>query len=199
MKEGVTKNMQKAFLKTGDHSRTNNLLHNLTNKIVSTGKVPIMENLTHIASKEGRKGNGKGKKFRFRLHMWPRFRIRYFVSYKSMGAGRMSVVVSPKGTSSRCSACGGAMIPEERRLVRCSACGLVIDRDRNAARNLYYRGVRFAPVARQEEAMKQFRKMWSGLPGVKPEPGRGVVGNLNGIIRQGLAEPTTIYSNLSKK
>jgi len=37
--------------------------------------------------------------------------------------------------------------------MKCASCGLTVDRDVNAARNILARGVRFAPVAQPVEAM----------------------------------------------
>lgn len=56
-------------------------------------------------------------------------------------AGREIVMVDPRGTSQACSACGSE--PEKRKALserthRC-ACGLVLDRDENAARNILAR------------------------------------------------------------
>ena len=56
---------------------------------------------------------------------------------KAACAGREFVRVDPRGTSQRCSGCG-AVVPKARslRIHDCRACGLVLDRDENAARNI---------------------------------------------------------------
>lgn len=71
------------------------------------------------------------------------------VRFKAEDAGRAFVVVDPRGTSQVCSGCGCE--PTERktlavRIHECSDCGLVLDRDVNAARNILTRG-RAVPTA----------------------------------------------------
>lgn len=58
------------------------------------------------------------------------------LTYKAARAGGQFVLVDPRGTSQRCSACGEA-VPKTlaQRIHRCR-CGLTIDRDLNAARNI---------------------------------------------------------------
>lgn len=70
---------------------------------------------------------------------WSQF-ISIF-SAKAEEAGREFVVVNPSGTSQVCSGCG--YVPDERkplsvRVHRCSQCGLVLDRDVNAAINILH-------------------------------------------------------------
>jgi putative transposase len=62
--------------------------------------------------------------------------IRY-TTYKAENAGRVVVLVDPRNTSKRCSGCGA--IVEKSLSVRvhvCPVCGLVMDRDENAAINI---------------------------------------------------------------
>lgn len=61
--------------------------------------------------------------------------------FKAEEAGRQVVAVNPSGTSQVCSGCGCE--PSERKTLavrthRCSECGLVLDRDTNAARNILH-------------------------------------------------------------
>jgi putative transposase len=62
---------------------------------------------------------------------------------KAEGAGKHVVMVDPRGTTQECSGCG-ATVPKGLgvRVHRCPACGLVCDRDVNAARNILARGRR---------------------------------------------------------
>jgi putative transposase len=56
---------------------------------------------------------------------------------KAASAGRVVELVNPKGTSKTCSQCGQMVLhlPLSQRVFRCP-CGLVLDRDENAARNI---------------------------------------------------------------
>ena len=59
------------------------------------------------------------------------------LAYKAEEAGGRLVQVAPNGTSQRCSECG-TLVPKMLavRVHECPACGLVLDRDVNAARNI---------------------------------------------------------------
>jgi putative transposase len=59
------------------------------------------------------------------------------LSYKAEYAGRKFIKVNPNGTSQICSSCG-SVVPKTLsvRIHRCPSCGLVINRDFNAALNI---------------------------------------------------------------
>ncbi len=64
------------------------------------------------------------------------------LTYKAESAGGSVVRVDPKCTSMTCSSCGHAQVmPLGVREFRCEDCGLVTDRDVNAARNILSRGI----------------------------------------------------------
>lgn len=58
-------------------------------------------------------------------------------AYKAEARGGRIIFVEPKGTSQKCSGCGD-VVPKElsERVHDCPRCGLVMDRDVNAARNI---------------------------------------------------------------
>ena len=64
-----------------------------------------------------------------------------FTQYKAESAGKRVVLVDPKNTTKECSRCG-LIVPKELsdRVHRCS-CGLILDRDHNAAINILRRGL----------------------------------------------------------
>ena len=65
-----------------------------------------------------------------------------FVSYKAEEAGKMVELVNPNGTSQLCSGCGAEVRKSLAvRTHRCPHCGLVMDRDENAAINILNRGL----------------------------------------------------------
>jgi putative transposase len=64
------------------------------------------------------------------------------LEYKAAEAGTRLIRVPPRGTSQTCSGCG-VVVPKvlSERIHRCPDCGLVIDRDTNAARNILRLGL----------------------------------------------------------
>lgn len=70
------------------------------------------------------------------------------LGYKAEDAGVQIVRVRPAGTSELCSACGSSVAkPLFERSHRCPDCGLILDRDVNAARNILRLGLsRQAPT-----------------------------------------------------
>jgi putative transposase len=72
---------------------------------------------------------------------WAQFRT--ILTAKAERAGREVIAVDPRGTSQYCSGCGvEARKSLSIRVHECSACGLRIDRDLNAAHNVQARGHR---------------------------------------------------------
>jgi putative transposase len=77
---------------------------------------------------------------------WAQFRT--ILDGKAAYAGRRVVAVSPAYTSQDCSGCGARV--EKSLSVRthvCTGCGLIVDRDENAARNIQWRGHRLQGLA----------------------------------------------------
>jgi putative transposase len=65
-------------------------------------------------------------------------------TYKAARAGKVCLQIDPKNTSQSCSECGTQAIEKlelEDRTFICTKCGLVLDRDTNAARNIVKKGV----------------------------------------------------------
>jgi putative transposase len=71
---------------------------------------------------------------------WAKF-VQY-CTYKAESAGRTVMRVNPRGTTQECSDCG-KIVPKDLsvRVHDCPHCGLSIDRDLNAARNILRRGM----------------------------------------------------------
>jgi putative transposase len=65
-----------------------------------------------------------------------------FTTYKAESAGRTVTLVNPRGTTQICSGCG-SLVPKDLsvRIHDCPTCGLVLDRDHNAALNILARGL----------------------------------------------------------
>jgi len=71
---------------------------------------------------------------------WDRF--RNYVMYKAASAGRNVVRINPAYTSQMCSGCGTIVKKDlSQRVHRCHTCGLTLDRDLNAAKNILRLGL----------------------------------------------------------
>ena len=131
-------------------NRTQWLIHNASREIVGHAKSSrlniVLENIKHLRQLY-RKGNGQGHYYRARLNSWPFREIERQISYKAFWEGLSIVHVNPRGTTRRCSICGDHMVfsKQRERILRCSSCGSLVDRDVNAARNILNRaaGLRF--------------------------------------------------------
>lgn len=65
------------------------------------------------------------------------------LTYKAIEAGCEVILVNPKNTSQACSSCGSIVLKDlSVRTHVCPYCGLVLDRDVNAALNILARGLR---------------------------------------------------------
>lgn len=85
------------------------------------------------------------------------------LSIKAERAGLLAIAVNPNGTTQNCSGCG-TKVPKtlQDRIHSCPECGLTLDRDHNAARNIKYLAVGY-PVSKAQETP-------DGLPGVTEKP-----------------------------
>ncbi|MDI1432641.1 RNA-guided endonuclease InsQ/TnpB family protein [Polyangium sorediatum] len=68
--------------------------------------------------------------------------LLHAIACKAECAGKVVVQVDPRGTSQECSACGGVVQKSLAVRVHDCQCGLRVDRDVNAARNILARGMR---------------------------------------------------------
>ena len=133
-----SKNRRKAKRKVAiEHERISNcrsdFLHKLSHELVNTYSLLAMEKLNSKEMAEqnfGKSINDAG---------WNSF--ANMICYKAEGAGCKVVFVNPKDTTKECSRCG-TMVKKtlSERTHDCPFCGLSIDRDVNAARNILARG-----------------------------------------------------------
>jgi putative transposase len=76
-----------------------------------------------------------------------------YTTYKAAEAGRVVVLVNPRGTSGRCSSCRIVVKKDlSTRVHQCPACGLTIDRDVNAALNILALGLQGIGIQSVEAA-----------------------------------------------
>jgi putative transposase len=71
------------------------------------------------------------------------------LTYKAEEAGKWIVPVNPRGTSQICSSCGRVVKKTLRERVHRCECGLVLDRDHNAGRNILALGISAAGASLQ--------------------------------------------------
>ena len=122
------------------HERVANLrkdfAHKHSLKLVRSFDLICLEDLSIKSMQEGDKKNiRKG----IADVAWNQF--IQFTQYKAASAGKRVILVNPKNTTKECSRCG-CIVPKElsERTHSCS-CGLVLDRDLNAAINILRRGL----------------------------------------------------------
>jgi len=94
--------------------------------------VIILEDLEKL-----KENNKKGRRFNKRLGLWFYRRIQFCVEYEAMERDLEVVKVNPRGTSSKCPRCGGKLVEDGYRVLRCMKCGFVGDRDVTATINIY--------------------------------------------------------------
>ncbi len=116
-----------------------NFAHQQSRKLVDFYQIIVFEdlNIAQMSSAEkGKKAISKG----IADVAWGRF-VQNTVA-KAEEAGRTVVLVNPKNTTQACSGCG-SIVPKtlSMRVHDCPHCGLKIDRDLNAAKNILARGL----------------------------------------------------------
>ncbi len=94
--------------------------------------------------------------------------LRRLTAYKAERRRGRVILVNPSWTSQKCSGCGGK-VPKElsERVHHCANCGLVMDRDGNAARNILKAGLERACV--EEQPLLVQRRRISKFAPVKQE------------------------------
>ncbi|MCG2782374.1 MAG: transposase [Candidatus Altiarchaeales archaeon] len=82
------------------------------------------------------------------------------LSYKAEGAGRTLAKVDPKNTTQNCSGCGSYVYKQIWiRTHKCPACGLVMDRDHNAAINILNKALKEVGSVRPELTPVEMRPL----------------------------------------
>ena len=88
--------------------------------------------------------------------------LRELTAYKAETRGGRVLLVNPSGTSQKCSRCGELVRKSlSQRIHECQRCGLTIDRDVNAARNILEKGLERAraevkPLLVQRQRISKF-------------------------------------------
>jgi IS605 OrfB family transposase len=84
-----------------------------------------------------RRSKGNGKRFNRLLGTWAFRQFEEFLKYKAGALGKTVEHVNPKHTSQTCSSCGQVRKANRKGVwYRCNSCGLTLNADLNAARNI---------------------------------------------------------------
>lgn len=84
-----------------------------------------------------KKSKKLGKRFNKKLGSWSFRQLQRFTEYKAIGKGKQVVYVNPTYTSQTCSVCGTTKKSfRHKNLFSCIKCGLNLDADLNASRNI---------------------------------------------------------------
>ena len=118
-------------------NRRYDFAHQTARKLVNGNQLLAFEKLD---VKEMQKGNYRSMNRSIGDVAWHQF--TQACSSKAEDAGRTVVFVDPRGTTQMCSGCG-SVVPKDLsvRVHDCPECGLVLDRDHNAALNILARGL----------------------------------------------------------
>jgi len=117
-------------------NRRTDFAHKLSRDIVNTNQVIAFEKLTINSMKEN---NHKGIRKSIADVAWNQF--MNFTTYKAEDAGRTVIFVNPRNTSQMCSQCGEIVKKDLSVRVHICDCGLILDRDHNAALNILALGM----------------------------------------------------------
>ncbi|UYL64888.1 MAG: hypothetical protein QIT35_gp92 [Methanophagales virus PBV299] len=115
--------------------KVNQIIHTVAKEIVEYARefknpIIVMEELTGI-----RQRMRSSRKLNRRLHAWPFRKLQEYIEYKANLAEIAVRFIKPKNTSKRCHRCGHVAHVDGREF-RCPKCGLVYNRDLNAAINI---------------------------------------------------------------
>ena len=119
-----------------EKNRVKDILHKVSKTIVEFAKIRgcgiILEDLKGI-----RKRIDYGRKLNRRLHNgWSFRKLQYYIEYKGKLNGILVMYVNPRNSSSLCPRCGRRLSPKGQRVVFCSDCNIMMDRDFVACLNL---------------------------------------------------------------
>jgi putative transposase len=118
-------------------NRRSDFAHKRSRELVNSYQVIVFEDL-EPQQMGARRGRGMRKSIMDVA--WSQF-ISMTIG-KAEEAGRTAILVNPRNTSKMCSQCGELVEKElSERTHTCPHCGLVIDRDKNAALNILQRGL----------------------------------------------------------
>lgn len=116
-------------------NRRSDFAHKESRKLVDAYQVIVFEDVAPMEM-----GKSRGMRKSILDVAWTQF-LSMTVA-KAEEAGRRVILINPRNTTKMCSTCG-EIVPKTLsvRVHTCPVCGLVMDRDENAARNILQRGL----------------------------------------------------------
>lgn len=116
-------------------NRRSDFAHKRSRELVEAYQIIVFEDLAPL-----KMGFSRGMRKSILDVAWTQF-IQMTVA-KAEEAGRRVILVRPRDTTRLCSSCG-EIVPKtlSERVHTCPVCGLVLDRDENAALNILHRGL----------------------------------------------------------
>ena len=118
-------------------NRRRDFVHKLSRWLIDTYQLIVFEAL---APQQIGASKGRGMRKSIMDVAWSQL-ISMSVA-KAAEAGRCVILVNPRDTTKMCSSCGKLVEKTlSERMHSCPNCGLVMDRDRNAAINILHRGL----------------------------------------------------------
>ena len=120
--------------------KRNGFQNKLADDIVHSAPVIVFEDLEPKKMKE-RPDQGRARRNKYTEASWGMLMRK--LRFKAAEAGTTLILVDPYNTSRTCSMCGNVKseLPLSVRTYQCECCGMVMDRDRNAAINILHRGL----------------------------------------------------------
>jgi len=167
-------------------NRVRPLLHSVSKSIVEKAKTArygiAMEKLTGMR-RLYRKGNGQSRNLRARMNSWSYGELQTRIEYKARREGVKTLYLPAGNTSKRCSICGYKALESTQRRLWCPRCGIILNRDENAARNIVAGGLRFGPNGPPGEAMVEEREPENATLILKVDGGKlGPRGNFDDYL-----------------
>jgi putative transposase len=118
-------------------NRRRDFAHKVSRRLVNEFQFIALEDLD---IQDMQNGNHRGMNKSIADVAWGQ--LGRYTSFKAEEAGRTVVRVDPRGTTQECSGCGEIVHKDlSVRVHHCPHCGLVLDRDENAALNILARGL----------------------------------------------------------
>lgn len=138
-------------------NKRTNFAHQVSRQLVNGYGVIVLEKLA-VTEMISNHTNVFGNKLNKNITdvAWSQF--AQFTAYKAADAGRLFLQVDPRNTSKRCSRCQSLVVKDlSIRIHDCPHCGLVLDRDHNAAINILALGLQSVNATPVDEVVEAHR------------------------------------------